>query len=334
LKRELESLSRDQNDLRQRAEELAQEMARQAESIRASASRPESAAGTTRPAKPAGATEPAGAAGAVRATESVRTAGSIRRPAVSRRSAEQTWTERSAAAVRPERRPARTNRPATRPAGGTVGTARKTAHMRSITEEMRNAAGDLRRQDAEQASARAQRARWTSRARTPAAGGAPDGRRRCLATCARVAAARRRRAADWIGGEPRRRPGRGRQGYASPSGWRTAAPRRSGAPRRRGPQAAGCGERERRQGRQGRQGQRGREAAAAGGCRGRARSRAPARCRSPAAVRGRDARRRAAEPVAGGRIEERRLTAAGRHYAEPGGPGARARSRRGSPVHG
>jgi hypothetical protein len=53
--------------------------------------------------------------------------------------------------------------------------------MRSITEEMRNAAGDLRRQDAEQASARAQRALDGLRElERQLQAGTPDGRRRAL----------------------------------------------------------------------------------------------------------------------------------------------------------
>ena len=189
LKRELESLSRDQNDLRQRAEELAQEMARQ----------------QNQSGQQAGQNPQQGQQGQKGQQGQQNQQNQQGQQSQQGQQAQSGQQSQSGQQGQPGGQPSQPgqNKPGQsgppRPSGQNAGKPGPTGQqpgqqegqsgrpgengsdMRSITEEMRNAAGDLRRQDADQASARAQRALDGLRElERQLQAGTPDGRRRAL----------------------------------------------------------------------------------------------------------------------------------------------------------
>jgi hypothetical protein len=155
LKRELEKLTREQNELRQRAEDLAQQMARQQGSDSQQRQQQQNQQGSQQSQSPQG-SQSAQSSGGSQSSQSPKGSQNAQGQQQARGGQQQGQQ-------------------------GQNGATESGQQMRDISEEMRNAASDLRRQDAGQASERAARALQRLRdLERQMQAATPDGRRRAL----------------------------------------------------------------------------------------------------------------------------------------------------------
>jgi hypothetical protein len=153
LKRELEKLTREQNELRQRAEDVAQQMARQQGGE--SPQRPQQNQQGAQPSQSPQGSQSAQSSGGSQSSQSPKGSQNAQGQQQARGGQQQGQQGQNGAV--------------------------ESGQMRDITEEMRNAASDLRRQDTAQASERAARALQRLRdLERQMQAATPDGRRRAL----------------------------------------------------------------------------------------------------------------------------------------------------------
>jgi hypothetical protein len=154
LKRELEKLTREQNELRQRAEDLAQQLARQQGGDNSQQRQQQSQQGSPQSQSPQGSQSAQSSSGS--------------QSSQSPKGSQNAQGQQQARGGQPQGQQGQNG-------------ASESGQMRDITEEMRGAASDLRRQDTGQASERAARALQRLRdLERQLQAATPDGRRRAL----------------------------------------------------------------------------------------------------------------------------------------------------------